>query len=120
MVKFKMSENAKECRKHWYDKYREIKGVPYNASFAKDGRLFGLLADRYPGFWVKGMIDFFLQWEDEFIMKAGYTVPIFFHMINKMLELNIQKSRWAKKYEKKTGLSKEYRQDLIDCLSGKK
>lgn len=97
--KFKMHPNGIEARKYFYAEYEKIKQRPYNASFAKDGRLFHLLAVRFPLSWIKGMVDFYLQWDDEFCRKGGHTIGIFFVKINQILELNIHKSDWVRKHE---------------------
>lgn len=101
MAKVKMSTEAIESRKYFYEQYEKIKERPYNASFQKDGMLLHYLCGRYPLPWVLGFIDFYLQWDDPFVKDTGYTIGVFYSKINQMLEANIHRSEWTKKHEKK-------------------
>lgn len=98
--KRKTCPEASECRKYFYTQYEIIKERPYNASFAKDIMLFHHLCGRFPMPWVKGMIDFYLKWDDQFVRDCGFTIGVFYSKINQMLELNIHKSEWTKKHER--------------------
>lgn len=99
-----MNQGAKECRKYFYEQYQEVKQRPYNASFQKDGMLFNHICGRFPVSWVKGLIDFYLKWDDTFVKNCGYTIGVFYCKINQMLELSIHKSHWTQKHEQRKGL----------------
>ena len=92
------------CRNYYYERFEAIKGVKYNCSIKKDTTIFSNLTRLYPSHWVKGFIDFYLQWKDDFVIKAGYTTGILLLKINSLLELGIHKSHWVKKHEKLSGL----------------
>ena len=111
-----MKSEAKEFRKFIYEQYETVKGRPYNASFAKDSMLCSLLCGRFPLYWLKGLWDFYLQWDDPFVKNCGYTIGVFYSKINQMLEMEIHKSRWTERHKQRKGLSKIQKQDLINCL----
>ena len=111
-----ISPEAQECRKYFYKRYEEVKERPYNASFSKDAMLFHYLCGRFPKHWVLGMIDYYLQWDNEFVKNCGYTIGVFYSQINRLLEMNVHKSSYARKHEKKPGLSKTKKDEFIDMI----
>lgn len=105
-----------DARKYFYEQFRLKKGRAYNASFIKDQQLLTTLCCRYSLAWVKGLIDFYLQWDDDFTRLGGYTVGILYLKVNAILELGIGKSEWVRKHERKNMLSTG--QILMDIMRG--
>jgi len=93
-------KEARECRQYFYDRFEKVKGRPYNPNFPKDIMLMDAPAGRFGVAWVKGLIDFYLQWDEPFVKQCGYTTGVFVCKINQMLEMGIHKSHWVRDHEK--------------------
>lgn len=78
------------CLNYFYTEYERIRKNKYIKNF-KDIYVFKNL-NYLMDFEIKSLIDYFLKSKDEFIIKSGYTIPIFNSQINKMVELGINKN----------------------------
>ncbi|KKN08026.1 hypothetical protein LCGC14_1060920 [marine sediment metagenome] len=116
--KLKMSREAIEARKYFYDKFLEIRGYRYGYSYQKDAAVFQWACNIWPLIWVKGFIDFYLHWRDDFVMKSGWSVGVFRVKVNEMTGLNVHKSVWVKNHEKQSKLQNP-KQILRKLFSGK-
>ena len=99
-----MSPDAKEARQYFYDKFREVRGYRYGYAYQKDAAVFQWACNIWPLFWVKGFIDFFLYWRDPFVVDNGWDTGIFKIKCNAILGLDIHKSEWVKRHEKRSQL----------------
>lgn len=97
--KHPITKEAAACRAYYYEQYEHVRGHKYHAAFAKDGVMLDNICRNIPISWVKGMIDFFLRWDDEFIKSGGYSLSMFNTKLNAIMELGIHKSEWVKRHE---------------------
>lgn len=77
------SINMNIYQKYFYDRYAEVMGVKYVASFGKDGKMFKDLGSHL-GDELYALIDKYLQETDEFVINAGYSVGVFKARVNSL------------------------------------
>lgn len=113
--KRKVCPAATRCRNYFYHAYEEEMKRPYNPNFQKDAVLMHILCSRYQENWIKGMIDFFLKWDNEFVVNGKYEIGIFYVKVKEILDMNIHRSQWVKNHEQKSGF-KTARECLREVL----
>jgi len=87
------------AQEYFYLKYKEKTGKEYVADFAKDGKIFKELSKVIVDVQqFKEVINRFFNSEDEFIIKAGYTVGVFRTQINKLQMDIIPRSELRKEF----------------------
>ena len=87
------------AQSYFYLKYKDKTGKEYVADFAKDGKIFKDLSKVIINIQqFKEVINRFFNSEDEFIIKAGYTVGVFRTQINKLQTDIIPRSELRKEF----------------------
>jgi hypothetical protein len=81
--KYKEKE-LNNSQKYFYDTYLKTFNALYVANFGKDGKLFKEMNKVISEKDLMSKIDKFMSSKDEFIVKAGYTVGVFYSQINKL------------------------------------
>lgn len=87
------------------EKFTERTGAIYMASFAVDGKHFKDMLTVYPIDKIRSMIDIFFKSKEEFIIKAGFTVGVFYSQRNKLIA---QVSKPAPTAKKELTAAQEY------------
>ena len=87
------------AQSYFYLKYKDKTGKEYVADFTKDGKIFKDLSKVIINIQqFKEVINRFFNSEDEFIIKAGYTVGVFRTQINKLQTDIIPRSELRKEF----------------------
>lgn len=71
-------------QKHFYLKYEEVFKTPYVPNWGKDSKLFKELSKNIEEKDLINRINNFMISTDAFILKAGYTIGVFYSQINKL------------------------------------
>lgn len=90
------------CREYWYEQTEAILHHPYPKNYKKDSSVWKYFLKIYNSVaWAKGLTDFYLKWDNDFVKKCGHSLEAFIKTLPSMLELGIHKSHWVKKHEQK-------------------
>jgi phage replication O-like protein O len=86
LTKDTSTKDIDRAQKYFYRKYKEVFKKDYVADFGKDGKIFKDLEGFIPAEELKGIIDRFFYFNDDFIKGAGHTVGVLKGQVNKLRE----------------------------------
>lgn len=90
------------CREYWYEQFKAIRGDTYPQCYGKDSNVWKYFLKIYNSVaWAKGFTDFYLRWDDEWVVKCGHSLEVFIKTLPSILEKKIHLTHWVKRHEEK-------------------